>query len=188
MIPKAKASHPADGASIRPLISAEAIARRVKELGAELRRDLGSGEITLLCILKGSFVFTADLARAITGPVNIEFLGVQSYGDGTTSSGAVQITHDLAGPIEGKDVVIVEDIVDTGLTLQYLQRVLLARHPKSLSVCALLEKPAGGSPVRPHYTGFSVGDDFVVGYGLDWAGRLRNLSYVGAVDPPKKSP
>jgi hypoxanthine phosphoribosyltransferase len=127
-------------------------------------------------------MFTADLARAISGPLNIEFLGVQSYGDGTQSSGAVQITHDLTRSIEGQNVVIVEDIVDTGLTLAYLKRVLSARNPASLRICALLEKPAGNSPVAPDYLGFTVGDEFVVGYGLDWAQRLRNLPYIGAVD------
>jgi hypoxanthine phosphoribosyltransferase len=126
-------------------------------------------------------MFTADLARALGGSVNIEFLGVASYGDGTESSGAVQITHDLTSPIEGKRVLIVEDIVDTGLTLQYLTRILSARRPALLKICALLEKPSGNSPVRPDYRGFAVGDDFVVGYGLDWAQRFRNLPFVGAV-------
>ncbi len=154
----------------------------MKEIGARIRQDVGPGEITLLCILKGSFIFTADLCRAIPGPVNIEFLGVTSYGDDTRSSGAVRITHDLSQPIKGRHVIIVEDIVDTGLTLQYLTRVLSARRPASLRVCALLEKPAAGSPIKPDYVGFEIGDDFVVGYGLDWAQRLRNLGYVGAID------
>lgn len=175
-------AHPADSAHVRPLYSAEEIQARVVALGAQIRSDLGPGEFTLLCILKGSFLFTADLARAIPGPLNIEFLGVQSYGDETESSGAVQITHDLTRSIEGQHVVIVEDIVDTGLTLGYLKRVLSARNPASLRVCALLEKPTGKSPVSPDYVGFTVGDEFVVGYGLDWAQRLRNLPYVGAVD------
>jgi hypoxanthine phosphoribosyltransferase len=174
--------HPTDGTPIRVLFSAEEIQTRVREVGARLRRDIGPQEVTLLCILKGSFVFTADLCRAVGGPVNIEFLGVQSYGNSTKSSGVVQITHDLTAPIRGKHVVIVEDIVDTGLTLEYLKRVLSARSPASLRVCALLVKPAGHSPVSPDYACFEVGDDFVVGYGLDWAQRLRNLPYVGAVD------
>lgn len=174
--------HPTDGAQIRPLISALAIQKRVAELGAEVRRDIGPEEITLLCVLKGSFIFTADLARAIDGPVNIEFLGVQSYGNDTKSSGAVQITHDLTTPIKGRHVVIVEDIVDTGLTLEYLKRVLTARQPASLRVCALLVKPVGNSPVKPDYAGFTVGDEFVVGYGLDWAQRFRNLDHVAVVD------
>ncbi len=173
--------HVSDGKKVRLLLSAEQIARRVKELGAEIRAELGDKEITLLCILKGSIFFTADLARALPGPVTIEFLGVTSYGNDIKSSGAVQITCDLSSSIEGKDVVIVEDIVDTGLTLAYLKRVLGARKPNSLRVCALLEKPAGKSPVRPDYVGFEIGDEFVVGYGLDWAQRLRNLPYIGAI-------
>lgn len=177
----APGAHPTDNAHVEPMFDQEAIRARVAEMGAALRHDLGPEEITLLCILKGSFIFTADLARAIPGPVNVEFLGVASYGDGTTTSGAVQITHDLTAPIEGKHVVIVEDIVDTGLTLQYLKRVLAARRPQSLKVCALLVKPSGGSPVSPDYAGFTVGDDFVVGYGLDWAQRLRNLDYIGVI-------
>ncbi len=143
---------------------------------------MGDEEITLLCILKGSFIFTADLCRAISGPVNIEFLGVTSYGDDTKSSGAVRITHDLEKPIKGRHVIIVEDIVDTGLTLDYLKTVLSARGPASLRVCALLEKPEAGSPVKPDYVGFVVGPEFLVGYGLDWAQRLRNLPFVGAID------
>lgn len=171
---------------MRELISAEAIAERVRALGEEIRRDAGPHEVTLLCVLKGSFVFTADLARAIPGPVNVEFLGVASYGDGARSSGAVQITHDLAQPIDGRDVVLVEDIVDTGLTLAYLMRLLAARRPRSLRIAALLEKPTGKSPVRPDYVGFAVGDEFVVGYGLDYAQRFRNLPFIGAVDVPER--
>jgi hypoxanthine phosphoribosyltransferase len=176
-----KSVHPTDGATVRELISARAIQERIAALGAQIREDVGPEEITLLCILKGSFIFTADLARAIPGPINVEFLGVQSYGNDTKSSGAVQITHDLTKPIAGRHVIIVEDIVDTGLTLEYLDRVLRARQPKSLRLCALLVKPAGKSPISPDYSCFEVGDDFVVGYGLDWAQRFRNLPYVGVV-------
>ena len=147
-----------------------------------MRGRLGPEEITLLCVLKGGFVFASDLARALPGPVNVEFLGVASYGDGMESSGAVRITHDLSRSIEGQRVVIIEDIVDSGLTLQYLMRVLSARQPRSLHVAALLEKPAGKSPVRPDFVGFSVGNEFVVGYGLDWAQRFRNLPYIAAVE------
>jgi len=174
--------HPSDGRNITPLITEQRIAERVEEMGAQMREDLGPGEITLLCVLKGSFIFTADLCRAIPGPVNIEFLGVTSYGDDTKSSGAVRITHDLARPIQGRHVILVEDIVDTGLTLKYLTGVLSARNPASLRVCALLEKPEAGSPIKPDYVGFEIGNEFVVGYGLDWAQRLRNLPYVGAID------
>ena len=174
--------HPGDGRQVSVLISAERLAARVREIGAQIRADIGPGEITLLSILKGSFIFTADLCRAIPGSVNIEFLGVSSYGDDTQSSGAVRITHDLQKPIADRHVIIVEDIVDTGLTLAYLKRVLSARHPASLRICALLEKPLAGSPVKPDYIGFEVGDEFVVGYGLDWAQRFRNLPFVGTVD------
>jgi len=174
--------HPTDGAVITPLITAESIQARVLELGKQIRADLGPGEVTLLCVLKGSFVFTADLARAIEGPVNVEFLGVASYGISTESSGAVKITQDLASPIEGKDVVLVEDIIDTGLTLAYLMQILAARRPKRLRIASLLEKPSGNSPVKADYTGFTVGREFVVGYGLDWGERFRNLPYVAKVD------
>lgn len=177
-------SHPSETAQLAPLLTADQIQTRVKELGRQIREDLGPSEITLLCILKGSIMLTADLARAMEGPLRIEFLGVASYGDEQSSSGAVQITHDLSTPLEGRVVVIVEDIVDTGLTLSYLRRTLMARHPAVLKVCALLEKPAGKSPVKPDYVGFEVGDEFVVGYGLDWAQRHRNLPYVAKVISP----
>ena len=162
--------------------SAAALKNRVQELAALIREDALDREIVLLCILKGSFIFTADLARALTGKVTVEFLGVASYGDGTVSSGAVQITHDLTRSIEGRYVVLVEDIVDTGLTLSYLERVLNARRPAILKVCSLLVKPAGNSPVQPDYAGFEIGNEFVVGYGLDWAQRLRELPYIGSVE------
>lgn len=176
-----------ESSRLRTLISAEQIQQRVQALGAQIRRDLGSEELTLLCVLKGSFIFTADLARAISGPVNIEFLGVASYGEGTNSTGSVQITHDLTRPIEGKQVVLVEDIVDTGLTLSYLLQILSARKPQSLKVCSLLEKPAGNSPVHPDYVGFQVGDEFVVGYGLDWGQRYRNLPFIGVVEDAEEA-
>ncbi len=181
-VPPTALAHPSDGAVVRILIEADAIQARVTALGAEIRADLGEGEITLLCILKGSYMFLADLSRAIQGPVSVEFLGVQSYGDETRSTGAVKITHDLTAPIQGKSVVVVEDIVDTGLTLEYLTRILRARNPQTLKICSLLEKPSPGSRVKPDYVGFSIGNHFVVGYGLDWAGRHRNLPYVGFVE------
>jgi hypoxanthine phosphoribosyltransferase len=174
--------HVSDGAKLRLMFSALEIADRVSALGAHIRDQLGHEEITLLCILKGSFVFAADLARAIPGAVHIEFLGVASYGDAMQSSGAVRITHDLARPIENRRVVIVEDIVDTGLTLDYLKRVLSARGPKSLHVAALLAKPTTDPAARADFTGFTIGEEFVVGYGLDWAQRFRNLPYIAAVE------
>jgi hypoxanthine phosphoribosyltransferase len=164
------------------LISASAIAARVKELGAKITADYTGKSLVLLCVLKGSFVFASDLARAIDLPLRIEFLGVRSYGDDTRSSGVVQITQDLTRPIAGDHVLIVEDIVDTGLTLSYLREQLLARGPASARVCAFLHKPARSvKPVDIDYLGFTVEDVFVIGYGLDYAERYRNLPYVGVL-------
>jgi hypoxanthine phosphoribosyltransferase len=164
------------------LLSAEQIRERVRALGAEITRDYAGKSLVLLCVLKGSFVFAADLARAIDLPLRIEFLGVRSYGDDTRSSGVVQITQDLTKPIAGDHVVLVEDIVDTGLTLSYLREQLLARMPNSVKVCALLHKPSRSvKPVQIDYLGFTVDDVFVVGYGLDHAERYRNLPYVGVL-------
>jgi len=168
---------------IRTLISAEAIAARVAELGAQITHDHADGALVILCVLKGSFIFTADLVRQIALPLRIEFLGLQSYGDGTRSTGVVQITQDLTQPIAGQDVVVVEDIVDTGLTLSYLLELLRARGPRRLRVCALLHKPARTAcRVQIDYLGFTVEDRFVVGYGLDWAQQYRHLRSIGVID------
>jgi hypoxanthine phosphoribosyltransferase len=161
------------------LISEADLQARVKELGAEITRDHAGRSLVVVGVLKGSFIFLADLVRAIDLPVTIDFIGISSY-TGTRSTGVVQITSDLTRPIEGKDVLLVEDIVDTGLSMQYLLENLATRHPASVQVCALLEKPARAVvkvPIR--YRGFEIGDEFVVGYGLDWDGRLRNLPFVG---------
>jgi hypoxanthine phosphoribosyltransferase len=164
------------------LISAERLAERVRALGAQITHDYAGKSLVLLCVLKGSFVFAADLVRAIDLPLRVEFLGVRSYGDDTKSSGVVQITLDVARPIAGEHVVIVEDIVDTGLTLSYLREQLLARAPATVKVCALLHKPSRTvRPVEVDYLGFTVDDVFVVGYGLDHAERYRNVPYVGVV-------
>jgi len=164
------------------LISASEIAARVKALGQQISADYQGKSLVLLCVLKGSFVFAADLARAIDLPLRVEFLGVRSYGDDTRSSGVVQITLDLTRPIAGDHVLLVEDIVDTGLTLSYLREQLLARGPASVQVCALLHKPARSvKPVTIDYLGFTVEDVFVVGYGLDHAERHRNLPFVGVI-------
>jgi hypoxanthine phosphoribosyltransferase len=176
--------HPSDGSTLTEIISARAIAERVEALGRQIRGDVGDEEITLLCILKGAFIFTADLARALSGPVRVEFLGVKSYGDATQSSGAVQITHDLTVSIEGKHVVLVEDIIDTGLTIDFLLKTLQARRPASLRVCALFEKPTAPSALKPDYVGFTLGSEFIVGYGLDFAQRFRNLPHIAAVTLP----
>jgi hypoxanthine phosphoribosyltransferase len=169
----------------RQLLSSEAIKSRVGELGAQIARDYAGESLVLLCVLKGSFMFAADLARAIEIPLRVEFLGVRSYGDDTRSSGVVQITQDLTRPVAGDHIVLVEDIVDTGLTLSYLREQLLARAPASVKVCALLHKPSRSvKPVYIDYLGFTVADVFVVGYGLDHAERYRNLPYVGVLPNP----
>jgi hypoxanthine phosphoribosyltransferase len=162
--------------AVRTLYSAEAIAGRVAELAQAIARDYVDRPPVVVSILKGSFVFVADLARALPLGVRIEFLGVQSYGSGTKSTGAVQITQDLTHPIEGQDILIVEDIVDTGLTLAYILSLIKARGARSVRVCALLDKPSRRRVEVPvDYVGFTIGDAFVVGYGLDCAEQYRNL-------------
>jgi hypoxanthine phosphoribosyltransferase len=168
---------------LRTMFSTEQIAARVRELGAEITRDYSGRNLVLVCVLKGSFVFAADLARAIDLPLRIDFLGVRSYGEGTESSGVVQITQDLSRPIEHEDVLLVEDIVDTGLTIAHLMDLLRTRAPASVKVCSLLHKPARSRvQVDVHYLGFTIEDRFVVGYGLDMAERYRNLPYIGIVE------
>jgi hypoxanthine phosphoribosyltransferase len=162
--------------TVRTIHPPEAIAARVGELAQAIARDYGENPPILVSILKGSFVFAADLARALPLPVRVEFLGVQSYGSGTVSTGAVQITQDLTHPVEGQDILIVEDIVDTGLTLAYILSLIKARGARSVRVCCLLDKPSRRRVEVPvDYVGFTVGDTFVVGYGLDCAGLYRNL-------------
>ncbi len=175
---------PMSTTQVSTMLDAGQIAARVRELGAQIATDYTDRRLVLVSVLKGSFVFTADLARAIDIPsVRIEFLGVRSYGEGTSSSGVVQITQDLTRPIEGEDVLIVEDIVDTGLTIAHLLELFRTRHPASLKVCALLHKPARTKVEVPiHYLGFTIEDRFVVGYGLDWAERYRNLPFIGVVE------
>lgn len=148
----------------------------MRELGAGIRKDYEGRSLVLLVVLKGSFVFAADLVRAIDLPLSVEFLGVQSYGDSTETSGVVRITLDLGRPVEGEDVLIVEDIVDTGLTSRYILDQMTARKARSVKLCALLHKPARTVvPVAIDYLGFTVEDVFIVGYGLDAAQRYRNL-------------
>jgi hypoxanthine phosphoribosyltransferase len=161
------------------LISADQLAARVKALGREITRDHEGKPLVVVGVLKGSFIFLADLVRAIELPLSIDFIGITSY-QGSTSTGVVQITSDLTRPIEGKDVLLVEDIVDTGLSMRYLLDNLATRQPASLRVCALLEKPSRARVKVPvHYRGFVIADEFVVGYGLDWDGKMRNLPFVG---------
>lgn len=165
------------------MLSREEIAARVKELGAEITKDFKDRSLVLVLVLKGSFIFAADLCREIDLPhVRIDFLGVRSYGEGTETSGVVQITQDLSKPIAGEDVIIVEDIVDTGLTIAHLMDLFRTRQPRSVRVCSLLHKPARARvAVKVDYLGFTIEDKFVVGYGLDFAERYRNLPYIGIV-------
>lgn len=169
--------------NVRTMLSADQIGARVRELGGQISTDYQGRRLVLVCVLKGSFVFTSDLARHIDLPLRIEFLGVRSYGEGTSTTGVVQITQDLTKPIEGDDILIVEDIVDTGLTISHLLQLMRTRMPNSVKVCALLHKPARSRVVVPiDYLGFTIEDKFVVGYGLDWAERYRNLPYIGIVE------
>ncbi|HMR06639.1 MAG TPA: hypoxanthine phosphoribosyltransferase [Polyangiaceae bacterium] len=171
--------------TIKTLYTPEQIQTRVSELGKQITKAYAGKELVLLCVLKGSFVFASDLARAIDLPLRVEFLGVQSYGNDTTSSGVVQITLDLTRPIEGEHVMVVEDIVDTGLTLDYILSSLKNRKPASLQVCALLHKPARMQKQVPiDHLGFTIDDVFVVGYGLDWAQKYRNVPEIGVVMNP----
>ncbi len=165
------------------MLSSEQIAARVRELGAEIAKEYKDRNVVLVVVLKGSFIFAADLCRAIDANVRIDFLGVRSYGEGTESSGVVQITQDLSRPIAGEDVIIVEDIVDTGLTIAHLMDLFRTRGPRSVKVCSLLHKPARARvAVNVDFLGFTIEDKFVVGYGLDFAERYRNLPYIGIVE------
>ena len=169
-------------ARIETLIDRETISRRVAEMGAEITREYQEkGDIVMIPVLKGSFVFAADLMRAIDLPVSVDFLGLRSY-EGTESSGVVQITSDLTKSIEGKHVIVVEDIVDTGLTMDYLRDNLATRHPASVRIASFLHKPARTRvQVEIDYLGFTIDDVFVIGYGLDFDQRYRNLPYLGVL-------
>lgn len=165
---------------VNVLISEERLRERIQELGAQVRAEYGDETITVIGILKGSFLFMADLVRAIPGDVRIEFLGVSSYHGGTSSSGVVRITQDLKHSIEGQHCLLVEDIVDTGLTIDYLTRMLQVRGPRSLKVASLLDKPSNREvEVAVDYVGFTIPNEFVVGYGLDLGELYRNLPFVG---------
>jgi hypoxanthine phosphoribosyltransferase len=174
-----------DGRPIRTLIAAEAIAGRVAELGGRIADDYQrvGGELVLVGVLKGSIIFLADLCRHIPLPLSIDFIGIASYGDETRSSGVVQITSDLTRPIEGKHVIVVEDIIDTGLTAHYLLDNLATRKPASIKLCSLLHKPDRSViAVTIDYLGFTIPNKFVVGYGLDFAQQYRNLAYIGHLE------
>jgi hypoxanthine phosphoribosyltransferase len=165
------------------LVTAEALQARVAELGKQISKDYAGRSLLLVGVLKGAVFFLSDLMRYIEGPVEIDFMAVASYGSATDSSGVVRILKDLDAAIEGRDVLIVEDIVDSGLTLQYLLRNLGSRNPGTLEVCALLTKPERRKVELPtRYVGFEIPDRFVVGYGLDYAERYRNLPFVAVLE------
>ena len=166
------------------LFSEEQLKTRVAEIAAQIDKDYEGKEPLLISILRGSFVFMADLVRQIHVPCTVDFMAVSSYGSGTVSSGQVKIVKDLSEPIEGKDILVVEDILDSGNTLSYLLKLLEARHPASIRLCTLLDKPERRTkPVAVQYTGFTIPDEFVVGYGLDYDEKYRNLPYIGVLKP-----
>lgn len=166
-----------------PLFTAEDIQSRIAELGREISRDISNSEnVVIVCVLKGAVVFMADLIRHLPQNVTCDFLRLSSYHGGTRSAGSVRFDFDLTQPIEDKDVLIIEDIVDTGLTMTFLLEALKARHPRSMKICTLLHKPARQQREVPiAYLGFTIPDRFVIGYGLDLEGRYRNLDYIAAL-------
>ena len=168
---------------IRVLLSEEEVDTKIREIAAQISRDYEGKEIHLICVLKGGVFFTCELAKRITVPVSLDFMSVSSYGDDTKSSGVVRIVKDLDEPVKGKDVLIVEDIIDSGRTLSYLIDIIKGRGPKSVKLCTLLDKPERRvKDVKVDYVCFNIPDDFVVGYGLDYAQKYRNLPYIGVVE------
>lgn len=166
------------------IVTEDAIRARVAELGKQITADYADKELVVVGILKGAAMFAADLVRAIGLPVEVDFMAISSYGTSTTSTGVHRILKDLDDPVEGKHVLLVEDVVDTGLTLRYLKEYLQQRKPASLKVCSFLDKPSRRTvDIEADYVGFTVPDVFVVGYGLDYAQKYRNLPYVGALKP-----
>ena len=170
--------------TIRILIPEEEVNRRISEITAQISRDYEGKSIHLICILKGGVFFTCELAKRLTIPVSLDFMSVSSYGGGTVSSGVVKIVKDLDEPLEGKEVLIVEDIIDSGRTLAYLLEILKQRHPAGIRLCTLLDKPERRvkKQVTVDYTCFTIPDEFVVGYGLDYDQKYRNLPYIGVVE------
>ena len=169
--------------NISVYLTEEQVEERIRELGAEISAVYGEEPVCLICILKGSAFFTCELAKRITSPVELEFMSDSSYGAGTSSSGVVRIVNDLGTSIEGKNVIVIEDIIDSGRTLNYLLENLKTRNPKSLRLCTLLDKPDRRVvQVDVDYVGFEIPDKFVVGYGLDYDQRYRNLPYIGFVE------
>ena len=168
---------------IRVLVSEGDVDRRIEELGKQISEDYAGKQVHLICVLKGGVFFLCELAKRITIPVSLDFMSVGSYGDGTQSSGILKITKDLDESLEGKEVLVVEDIIDSGNTLYYLLDVLKKRGPKSMRLCTLLDKPdRREKDVKVDYVGFEIPDEFVVGYGLDYAQKYRNLPYIGVVE------
>ncbi len=164
------------------LLSEQEVDKRIQEIGEQISRDYAGKEVHLVCVLKGGSFFMCELAKRITVPVTLDFMSVSSYGSSTKSSGVVKIVKDLDEPLKDKNVIVVEDIVDSGRTLSYLLEMLKDRHPASLSLCTLLDKPERRVvDVNVDYTGFNIPDEFVVGYGLDYDQRYRNLPYIGIV-------
>lgn len=170
---------------IRVLLTEEEVDRTISQIAKKISEDYAGKQIHLICILKGGVFFTCELAKRLTVPVSMDFMSVSSYGAGTKSSGVVKIVKDLDEPLEGKDVLIVEDIIDSGRTLAYLIQVLKQRHPASIRLCTLLDKPERRvkKQVKVDYTCFTIPDEFVVGYGLDYDQKYRNLPYIGVVEP-----
>jgi hypoxanthine phosphoribosyltransferase len=168
---------------IRVLLTEEEVNEKIAELGKQISEDYKGRSVHLVCVLKGGVFFTCELAKRITVPVSLDFMSVSSYGADTKSSGVVKIIKDLDEPLEGKDVLVVEDIVDSGRTLSYLMENLRQRKPNSLHLCTLLDKPERRvTDVKVDYTGFNIPDEFVVGYGLDYAQKYRNLPFIGVVE------
>lgn len=169
--------------TIKVLVSEEEVEKRIRELGEKISKDYEGKQVHLICVLKGGVFFMCELAKRITVPVSMDFMSVSSYGDGTASSGVVKIAKDLDESLEGKDVLVVEDIIDSGRTLSYLLEILKKRNLNSMKLCTLLDKPERRvMDVNVDYVGFNIPDEFVVGYGLDYAQKYRNLPYIGVVE------
>ncbi len=173
-----------NGQNIKVFLTEEEISKRVAEIGAEITERFKGESVYLICILKGSIFFTTELAKRIDLPMNIDFMTVSSYGAETVSSGVINVKQDLSGSIEGENVIVVEDIIDSGNTLSRLLQLFKSRNPKTLTLCTLLDKPERRvvKDVKVDYTGFVVPDKFIVGYGLDWDQKYRNLPYIGFVE------
>ena len=169
--------------SIKVLVPEAEVANRIEELGKKISEAYAGKQVHLICVLKGGVFFMCELAKRISVPVSMDFMSVSSYGDGTSSSGVVKIAKDLDESLEGKEVLVVEDIIDSGRTLYYLLDILKKRNPKSMRLCTLLDKPDRRvRDVKVDYVGFEIPDEFVVGYGLDYAQKYRNLPYIGVVE------